>query len=58
MSQTEKSTAEAEQRFHNYTSNAIPWYVRLIWLMFWAFIIYYTVRYFLPAIQTEMVTPP
>lgn len=58
MSQTEHSSAKDEQRFHNYTSNSIPWYVRVLWLLFWAFVIYYTVTYFLPAIQTEMVSPP
>ena len=58
MSQIEQSSAEDEQRFHNYTSNVIPWYVRFLWLLFWAFVIYYTVTYFLPAIQTEMVSPP
>lgn len=58
MSQTDRSSAEDEQRFHNYTSNSIPWYVRVLWLLFWAFVIYYMVAYFLPAIQTEMVSPP
>lgn len=58
MSSTDQPSAQDEQRFHNYTSNAIPWYVRLLWLLFWAFVIYYTVTYFLPAIQTEMVSPP
>lgn len=58
MAPIETTSARDEQKFHNYTSNAIPWYVRLLWLMFWAFVIYYTVAYFLPAVQTEMVSPP
>ncbi|MBL6705649.1 MAG: hypothetical protein ISQ06_06020 [Planctomycetaceae bacterium] len=58
MPETDQSSAKAEQKFHNYTSNAIPWYVRVLWLLFWAFVIYYTVTYLLPAIQTEMVSPP
>lgn len=58
MSDSEQTSAEADQRFHNYTTNDIPWYVRLIWLLFWAFIVYYTVKYFFPVIQTEMVSPP
>ena len=58
MSPIERTSTKDEQKFHNYTSNAIPWYVRLLWLLFWAFVIYYTVAYFLPAIQTEMVSPP
>lgn len=51
-------TAEAEHQFHNYTSNRIPWYVRLIWLAFWTFVVIYTVRYLFPALQIELVSPP
>lgn len=54
----ETAKAEQEHRFHHYTGNDIPWYVRLIWILFWIFAIYYAVRYFLPMIQVEMVTPP
>ena len=46
-----------EQQFHNYTSNSIPWYVRLIWLGFWVFAIVYTIRFLFPAIQTELFQP-
>ena len=31
----EKTTAEEEGTFHAYTGNAIPWYVRLLWILFW-----------------------
>jgi hypothetical protein len=58
MADVEQTSAEAEQRFHHYTGNAIPWYVRLIWIVFWAFVIYYSIRYFLPTIQVEMQAPP
>ncbi|NQV23935.1 MAG: hypothetical protein HQ518_06160 [Rhodopirellula sp.] len=58
MTQSEQTSAKAEQKFHNYTSNSIPWYVRVLWLLFWAFVIYYAVTYFLPAVQKEMVSPP
>lgn len=54
----EHEIAEEEQRHHTYTSNAIPWYVRLIWLLFWIFAIAYAIRYFLPAIQQELLSPP
>ena len=58
MPQLDPSSAEAEHRYHHYTGNEIPWYVRLIWLLFWCFTIYYTIQYLFPAVQTEMVSPP
>jgi hypothetical protein len=54
----DNQSAEAEHKFHNYTTNKIPWYVRLIWVGFWAFVVIYTVRYLFPAMQIEIVTPP
>ena len=55
---TERLSAEEETRFHRYVGNAIPWGVRLIWVGFWVFTVYYTLRYLLPAMQVELVTPP
>ena len=49
---------EQELRYHTYVSHVIPWYVRLMWLVFWVFAIGYVVSNFLPAIQTELLTPP
>lgn len=54
----EQTPAEVEDQYHNYTGNAIPWYVRFAWLLFWAFAIYYTVRYLFPALSIEIVSPP
>jgi uncharacterized membrane protein YagU involved in acid resistance len=54
----ESASAEQESRYHTYASHVIPWYVRVIWLFFWVFAIGYVVAYFLPAIQTELLTPP
>lgn len=56
--QTEPTTAEQDLKFHTYVSHVIPWYVRLMWLMFWIFAIGYTISFFVPAIQTELLTPP
>ena len=47
-------TAEVEHEHHHYTGNDIPWYVRLIWLGFWVFAIYYTIRFLFPAVQVEL----
>lgn len=57
-SSTSPRAPEQELRYHTYVSHVIPWYVRLIWLVFWIFAIGYVVAYFLPAIQTELLTPP
>jgi hypothetical protein len=58
MAEVEQTSAQEEHTFHHYTGNRIPWYVRLIWLLFWCFAVYYMVKYFLPTIQVEMVSPP
>ena len=54
MSESDQNSAEVEHQFHRYTGNRIPWYVRLIWVGFWVFAVYYTVVYLFPAIQTEL----
>lgn len=58
MTIPEQTTPEGDLQYHTYVSNAIPWYVRLMWLVFWAFAIAYSIANFLPAIQTELLTPP
>jgi hypothetical protein len=58
MAAVEQNSPEHEHRHHSYTSNVIPWYVRLIWILFWIFVVYYGVTYFLPAIQSELPTTP
>lgn len=57
-SSAEAGAVEQELRYHTYVSHVIPWYVRLIWLVFWIFAIGYIIANFLPAIQTELLTPP
>ena len=52
------SAADVEHRFHHYTGNRIPWYVRFMWLLFWIFAIYYTLQYLFPELRVEMITPP
>lgn len=68
MSTTEHSTAapqpednapaNVEHQFHHYTGNRIPWYVRLLWILFWIFAVYYTLTYLFPALRIELTTPP
>jgi hypothetical protein len=54
----EKTTAEEENTYHDYTGNAIPWFVRAIWILFWCGAIAYVVTWLLPALQTELTAPP
>jgi hypothetical protein len=58
MPDTRPGAPEAEHRFHDYTGNDIPWYVRTIWIGFWIFAISYTIRYLLPAMQVELIQRP
>ena len=55
--QIEQTPPEADHEHHHYRSNVIPWYVRLIWIGFWIFAIYYTVSYLFPALQEELFLP-
>ncbi|MBC7965690.1 MAG: hypothetical protein H7Z17_07155 [Fuerstia sp.] len=52
------ASPEQEHAFHYYRGNEIPWYIRVIWLGFWIFTVYYIIRYFFPAMQVELVLPP
>jgi hypothetical protein len=54
----ESTTAREESLFLQYTGNAIPWFVRLMWIIFWCGAIAYAVTWFLPAIQSELLAPP
>lgn len=58
MDKPEYKTAEEEGRYHHYTGNTIPWFIHLMWLLFWVFSIIYLIRFMLPALQVELVTPP
>lgn len=58
MAQVEQTTAQDDQRFHDYTGSTVPWFVHLLWVVFWIFSAYYVLRYLLPALATEIVSPP
>lgn len=58
MSHEHSPSDDAEARHLTYTSNAIPWFIRLMWVAFWIFAIGYAVSFFLPAIQRDLVSPP
>ena len=54
----DSNSAGREGRFHTYVGNRIPWYVRLIWLLFWVFAVSYVILYLFPALQVEITNPP
>ncbi len=54
----DKTTPEQENKYHCYTGNAIPWFVRGIWIVFWIYAITYVVVWLLPALQSELLSPP
>lgn len=58
MTQPENLAPEVESRFHHYISNKIPWYVHLMWVLFWIFVAAYVLTYFLPALKVEIANPP
>lgn len=58
MPEVENATPQEEHRFHNYVGNTVPWYIHLIWALYWIMAILYLVRWMLPAIQDEMLAPP
>lgn len=50
----EDTPASVENRFHTYVGNRIPWYVRMIWVCFWIFAVYYVITYLFPDLQTAL----
>ncbi len=58
MTDPADTSAQEESLFHQYTGNDIPWFVRVIWILFWIFAIVYALRWALPLIPVEMESPP
>jgi hypothetical protein len=52
------ASAEEEGRFLNYVGHQIPWYIRLLWLLFWCVSAWYVIRFLLPALDAELLSPP
>ena len=58
MAELENTSPETEHKHHYYVGNRIPWYVHLIWVLFWCFAVYYVLRYLFPDIQVHFPSPP
>ena len=54
----EDTPADVEHRHHRYLGKRIPWYVHVLWISFWCFAVYYVLRYVLPSVQLEWLSPP
>jgi hypothetical protein len=54
----ETTSAREESIYLQYSGNVIPWFVRLIWIIFWCCAIAYAVTWLLPALQSELTAPP
>ena len=57
MVEVENATAEDEGRYHKYVGSKIPWFVHMIWIIFWCFAAWYVIGLLLPALRTELATP-
>lgn len=58
MQRPDNPSPEAENVHHTYVTNRIPWYVHVLWVMFWALAVGYILTYQFPIIRTEILNPP
>ena len=49
MVESSEETPQQEEQFHTYTTHRIPWYIRAMWIVFWVALIWYVVRFAIPA---------
>jgi hypothetical protein len=57
MSPIEDPGAREEHQHHRYVGSRIPWYVRMVWILFWIFAVYYTIQYLFPDLRANLLTP-
>jgi hypothetical protein len=58
MLETEDGSPQQEHRYHHYSGNRIPWYVRAMWIGFWVLAITYAIRFLFPAVRVELFELP
>ncbi len=56
--ESDANTAAAEHEQHRYLGHYIPWYVHVLWVSFWCLEFYYILRYLIPAMRQEWLSPP
>jgi len=55
--QVETISLEEETALLSYSCNAIPWFVRLFWIVFWCGAVAYALIWLLPALQSDVLKP-
>lgn len=49
MTEPTGPSAQSDSQFHTYSTHAIPWLVRLLWVGFWVGCIWYIIAYAIPS---------
>lgn len=52
MAEYDHESPQQDASYHTYNTHHIPWYVRLMWLGFWVGLIWYVIKYAIPAAKT------
>lgn len=53
-SESRDLSAEKEKNFHTYETHKIPWYIRVMWIVFWILSFYYLIKYAIPAAESYL----
>lgn len=48
MKDSADTSPEQDRSFHTYSTHHIPWYVRVMWIVFWIGLVWYLLRFALP----------
>ena len=54
----EKPKPDGEEKYHDYVTNRIPWFVHGMWVLFWIMAIGYILTWLVPALRREILGPP
>lgn len=47
--ETDGPTPDQDSTYHTYTTHRIPWYIRVMWIVFWVGLIWYIVKWGIPS---------
>lgn len=57
MPQDPYDSPAEENRFHTYATHHIPWYIRIMWVVFWVLAVYYVIRWAVPMAKVFFKQP-
>jgi|CXWL01.1.fsa_nt_gi hypothetical protein len=43
---------QQDSEFHTYVTHRIPWYVRVMWIVFWIGLIWYVIKFAIPSARS------